>query len=180
MNSRVALAYLWLGDDENAEAFFERAAKYGAGGRTHMMGYALFLVRKRRNDEAAAVSRQAAELAGVSPDWVDPFFAAMDDPALRPQALAAVDAATAANETTEQVEFMARNLLGDVDGALRVAQLLEQRAVVFEMDLLFIPEVTQLRAHPGFTDLMRSLGVADYWSQRDCAWAEGSVRCNTD
>jgi DNA-binding winged helix-turn-helix (wHTH) protein len=180
MNSRVALAYLWLGDDENAEAFFERAAKYGAGGRTHMMGYALFLVRKRRNDEAAAVSRQAAELAGVAPDWVDPFFAAMDDPALRPQALAAVDAATAANETTEQVEFMARNLLGDVDGALRVAQLLEQREVVFEMDLLFIPEVTQLRAHPGFTDLMRSLGVADYWSQRDCAWAEGSVRCNTD
>ena len=180
MNSRVALAYLWLGDDENAEAFFERAAKYGAGGRTHMMGYALFLVRKGRNDEAAAVSRQAAEVAGVSPDWVDPFFAAMDDPALRPQALAAVDAATATNETTEQVEFMARNLLGDVDGALRVAQLLEQREVVFEMDLLFIPEVTQLRAHPGFTDLMRSLGVADYWSQRDCAWAEGSVRCEPD
>ena len=179
MNSRVALVYLWLGDDDNAGAFFERAAKYGAGGRTHMMGYALFLVRKGRNDEADAVSRQVAEVAGASPDWVDPFFAAMDDPALRPQALAAIDAATAAHETTEQVEFMARIMLEDVDGALRVAQLLEQRELVFEMDLLFIPEVAPLRAHPGFADLMQSLGVADYWSQRGCTWAEGSVRCET-
>jgi len=179
MNSRVALAYLWLGDDENAAAFFERAAKYGAGGRTHIMGYALFLARKGRYDEAGAVSRQVAELAGASPDWVDPFFAAMDDPAVRSQALAAIDAATAAHETTEQVEFIARSMLGDVDGALHVAQLLEQREVVFEMDLLFIPEVEPLRAHPGFADLMQSLGVADYWSQRGCTWAEGSVRCET-
>lgn len=179
MNSRVALAYLWLGDDKNAEAFFERAAKYGAGGPTHLMGYALFLVRKGRNDEAGALSRQVAEVAGVSPDWVNPFFAAMDDPTLRPQALAAIDAATAAHETTEQVEFMARILLGDVDGALRVAHLLETRGEVFEMDLLFIPEVQPLRAHPGFAELMTSLGIADYWKQRGCTWAEGSVRCET-
>lgn len=179
MNSRVALTYLWLGDDENAEAFFERAAKYGAGGRTHMMGYVLFLSRKGNNDEAAVVSRQVAKVAGASPDWVEPFFDAMDDPGLRPQALAAIDSATAANETTEQVEFMARTMLGDVDGAMRVAQLLEQREVVFEMDLLFIPESQPLRAHPGFADLMTSLGITDYWKQRGCAWAEGSVRCAT-
>ena len=179
MNSRVALAHLWLGDDENAEAFFERAAKYGAGGRAHMMGYALFLVRKGRNEEAGAVSRQVAEVVGASPDWVDPFFAAMDDPTLRPQALAAIDAATAAHETTEQVEFMARILLGDVDGALRVARLLETRGEVFEMDLLFIPEVQPLRAHPEFAELMTSLGIADYWKQRGCTWSERSVRCET-
>lgn len=180
MNSRVALAYLWLGDDENAEAFFERAAKYGAGGRAHMMGYALFLARKGRNDEAGAVSRRVAEVAGVSPDWIDPLFSAMDDPALRPQALAAIDAATVAGEITEQVEFMARILLGDLDGALRVARLLETRGEVFEMDLLFIPEVQPLRAHSGFAELMTSLGIADYWKQRGCKWAEGSVRCETD
>jgi DNA-binding winged helix-turn-helix (wHTH) protein/tetratricopeptide (TPR) repeat protein len=177
-NSRVALAYLWLGDDENAAVFFERAAKYGASGRTHMMGYALFLSRKGRNEEAAAVSRQVAEVAGASPDWVDPFFAAMDDPALRPEALAAIDVATAADETTEQVEFMARIMLGDVDGALRVARLLEQREIVFEMDLLFIPEVEPLRAHPGFGELMTSLGIREYWRERNCTWAENSVRCD--
>ena len=139
----------------------------------------MFLSRKGNNDEAAVVSRQVAKVAGASPDWVEPFFDAMDDPGLRPQALAAIDSATAANETTEQVEFMARTMLGDVDGAMRVAQLLEQREVVFEMDLLFIPESQPLRAHPGFADLMTSLGITEYWKQRGCAWAEGSVRCDS-
>lgn len=85
-----------------------------------------------------------------------------------------------AGEITEQVEFMARILLGDLDGALRVARLLETRGEVFEMDLLFIPEVQPLRAHSGFAELMTSLGIADYWKQRGCKWAEGSVRCETD
>jgi TolB-like protein len=178
-NSRVALAYLWLGDDANAAEFFDRAEKYGAAGLTHMMGYALFLSRIGRNEEARAVSRRAAEVAGVSPDWTGPFFSAMDDPAMRPQAMAAIDDATAAGEVSEQVEFMARVLLDDLDGALRVAQLLESGGEVFEMDLLFIPEVQSLRAHPGFADLMTSLGVAEYWSERNCAWQGNSVRCDS-
>jgi hypothetical protein len=176
-NSRVALAYLWLGDNENASIFFDRAEKYGAGGRTHMMGHALFLARHGQNDEARAMSRRAAEVAGVSPDWTGPFFAAMDDPTLRPQAVAAIDAAAVADEVNEQVEFMARVLLEDLDGALRVAQLLEMHGEVFEMDLLFIPEVEPLRAHPGFGDLMTSLGIRAYWSERNCTWTGNSVRC---
>lgn len=73
LNSRVALAYLWLGDNVNAGVFFERAEKYGATGRTHLMGYALFLARNGRNDEARAITEQAAAIAGVSPGWTVPF-----------------------------------------------------------------------------------------------------------
>lgn len=180
INSRVALAYLWLGDDENAGAFFERAEKYGAGGQSHLMGRALFLARQGRNDEAADLSRQVAEVAGMSPDWTGPFFDAMDDTALRAQAMAAIDAAAAAGEISEQVEFMARSLLEDLDGALRVAQGLEQPGEIFEMDLLFIPEVEPLRAHPGFGELMTSLGLRAYWAEHNCDWTGNSVRCGTD
>jgi tetratricopeptide (TPR) repeat protein len=179
LNSRVALAHLWLGDNENAGVFFERARKYGATGRTHLMGYALFLSRTGRIEEASAMSEQAAEVAGASPDWTGPFFAAMDDPALRPQAVAAIDAGAAAGEVTKQVEFMARVLLEDLDGALRVAQGLEQPGEIFEMDLLFIPEAERLRAHPGFGELMTSLGVREYWNDRGCEWTGNSVRCDS-
>ena len=180
LNSRVALAYLWLGDNANAGVFFERAQKYGATGRTHLMGYALFLARNGRNDEARVMSERAAEIAGVSPDWTVPFFAAMDDPAWRPEAVAAIDAAAAAGEVTEQVEFMARVLLEDLDGALRVAQGLQRPGEIFEMDLLFIPEVEPLRAHPGFDELMTSLGLTEYWNEHRCEWAGNSVRCEGD
>jgi DNA-binding winged helix-turn-helix (wHTH) protein/TolB-like protein len=178
LNSRVALAYLWLGDNANAGEFFERAEKYGATGRTHLMGYALFLARNGRNDEARAMSERAAEIAGVSPGWTVPFFAAMDDPSLRPQAVVAIDAAVTAGEVNQQVEFMARVLLEDLDGALRIAQGLERPGEIFEMDLLFIPEVEPLRAHPGFDDLMTTLGIREYWRERNCTWAENSVRCD--
>lgn len=177
INSRVALAYLWLGDDENAGAFFERAEKYGASGPSHLMGHALFLARQGRNDEAADLSRQVAEVAGMSPDWTGPFFDAMDDPALRPQAMAAIDEAAAAGEIREQVEFMARSLLDDLDGALRVAQGLERPGEIFEMDLLFVPEGESLRAHPGFGELMTALGIAEYWAERRCTWAGNTMRC---
>jgi len=180
LNSRVALAHLWLGDNANADVFFERAEKYGATGRTHLMGHALFLARIGRTDEARAMTEQAAAIAGVSPGWTVPFFAAMDDPALRPQAVVAIDAAAKAAEVTQQVEFMARVLLEDLDGALRVAQGLERPGEVFEMDLLFIPEVEPLRAHPGFGELMTSLGIREYWSERNCEWTGNSVRCDSD
>lgn len=126
------------------------------------------------------MSERAAEIAGVSPGWTVPFFAAMDDSSLRPQAVLAIDSAVTAGEVNQQVEFIARVLLEDLDGALRVAQDLEQPGEIFEMDLLFIPEVEPLRAHPGFGALMTSLGIREYWSELNCTWAVNSVRCDGD
>ena len=81
---------------------------------------------------------------------------------------------------SEQAEFMARTLLGDLDGALEVARLLEDRGEVFEMDLLFIPETTPLRQHPGFADLTVSLGLDEYWSKSGCEWIDSRLRCRAD
>jgi len=176
-NSRVALAYLWLGDTANAERFFERAEKYGATGPTHMMGYALFLFREGRTDEAYALAQEVADIARGSKDWIDPFFAALVDETQRPQALAAMDAAAATGGVSKRIEFIARAVLGDVDGALRVARLLEGRGEVFEMDLLFIPEVQPVRDSPEFMKLMDALGITEYWNARGCSWTGSSVTC---
>lgn len=177
INSRVALAYLWLGDTRKAEEFFERAGKFGASGPTHMMGYALYLFREGRSDEAYDISRDAAQVAGGSEAWIDPVFAALDDASDRNTALAAVDEAVSQDGISRQVEFIVRTVLGDLDGAMSVARLLESEGEVFEMDLLFIPEVEPLREHPNFGELLDALGITDYWRARDCAWTGTSAVC---
>lgn len=177
-NSRVALAYLWLGDDDNAADFFGRAEKYGATGPTHMMGYALFLFRRGDSDMAYELTRQAATVAGSAQEWIQPVFAAFEDATRQAEALAAVDAASANGQMSEQIEFIVRTVLGDLDGALEVARLLEGHGEVFEMDLLFIPETEPLRAHPGFAELTKSLGLDAYWSQSGCTWTGAGLQCN--
>lgn len=177
INSRVALAYLWLGDTRNAETFFERAAKFGAGGPTHTMGYALFLFREGRSAEAYELTRKAAQMAGGSEAWIDPVFAALDDAAVYDAALVAVDAASAEDGISPQIEFIVRTVLGDLEGALRVARRLESEGEVFEMDLLFIPEVQPLREHPDFGNLLDALGISAYWISRGCTWTGAGAVC---
>jgi tetratricopeptide (TPR) repeat protein len=177
INSRVAYAYLWLGDTRNAEEFFERAEKFGASGSTLTMGYALFLFREGRSAEAYELSKQAARMSGGSEAWIDPVFAAIDDPILSDAAIAAVDAAVEQNGISRQIEFIARTVLGDLDGAMSVAHLLESEGEVFEMDLLFIPEVAPLREHPDFARLLDALGITEYWRARGCAWSGSSAVC---
>ncbi len=178
INSRVALAYLWLGDTSHSGEFFERAAKYGASGSTHTSGYALFLFREGRSAEAYELIRDAVQMAGDSEDWVDPVFAALDDETQRAAAVAAVDAAASQDGISRQIEFIARTVLGDLDGAMRVARLLESEGEVFEMDLLFIPEVAPLREHSDFGKLLDALGITDYWRARDCTWTGKSASCD--
>ncbi len=177
INSRVALAYLWLGDTRNAEGFFERAEKFGASGPTHTMGYALFLFREGRSAEAYDLTHEAARMAAGSNAWIDPVFAALDDPALRDAAIAAVDTAVEQGGISRQIEFITRTVLGDLDGAMDVARLLETEGEVFEMDLLFIPEVAPLRERADFTDLLDALGIAGYWRERGCSWTGAGAVC---
>ena len=176
-NSRVALAYLWLGDTRNAEEFFERAAKFGATGSSHMMGYALFLFREERSEEAYELSHQVARAAGSDEEWIDPVFVALDDETHRAAAVAAVDEAAAQGGISRQIEFIVRTVLGDLDGAMQVARLLESEGEVFEMDLLFIPEVQPLREHPEFGELLDALGITEYWRVRACTWTGRSAVC---
>ena len=137
----------------------------------------MFLFREGRSAEAYEAARDAAKMAGGSEDWIDPVFAALDDETQRAAAVAAVDAAASQDGISEQIEFIARTVLGDLDGAMQVARLLESEGEVFEMDLLFIPEVAPLREHPDFGKLLDALGITDYWRARGCTWTGESAFC---
>ena len=78
-----------------------------------------------------------------------------------------------------QIVLIVRTGLGDVEGAMEIARLLDGPGEVFEMDLLFIDELEPLRQHPQFIPLMERLGVVDYWGSVGCVWEGSQVSCVT-
>jgi hypothetical protein len=58
--------------------------------------------------------------------------------------------------------------------------MLKMPGEVFEMDLLFVPEMQPLRKHPGFMPLLEQLGIIDYWESQECIWTGDRVRCSGD
>ncbi len=178
--SRVAFSYAWLGDTENASQFFERARRLGAEGTTHLLGWALFLAREGMLEESREITEIAASQAGLPSEWIDAVYAGMVDADMTAAALESVNATVAAGQMPPQIEFMARTWLGDLDGAMQVASMLEQPGEVFEMDLLWIPESVPLRQRQDFLDLMERLGIAEHWRLHNCTFVDAIVACPDD
>ena len=174
-NSRAAIAYTWLGNSQKAREYFVRANHLGAKGPTHMLAYAFLLSRDGDIELARNVATVGMELAGDGASWIGPVFDAFADPQSIPAALAALDTAS----VSPQVEFTARTLFGDTDGAMEIAWRLEQPGEIFEMDLLFVPELKAIREHPEFMSLMERLGITEYWRQNGCEFRDDRVFCDS-
>jgi DNA-binding winged helix-turn-helix (wHTH) protein/tetratricopeptide (TPR) repeat protein len=179
LNSRLAIAYTWIGDSANAHDYYPRSNDLDWMSAKHLIGYSLLLTREGRVDEARDVALDGNRLFGVTSAWVEPFFAARSDPSRVPEALQALDVAAFDGEMGRYtyIEIVARAFLGDVDGAMNLASLLEQPGEIFEMDILFIPELRALRQHPEFMPLLDRLGITEYWSSKDCVWDGDRVNC---
>lgn len=180
INSRVAIAYAWLSESDKANEYFVRANDLGASGSIHYMAYALNLARQGQVEKALKFTQAGFAIEGTHADWIMPLFDALNDPMKVPAALAVLDEVEVAGRLPPQVGFVARTMLGDIDGAMRVALLLERDGEIFEMDLLFIPELRALRQHPGFMPLLDRLGITSYWKSEDCVWESDRVRCPPD
>lgn len=178
VNSRLAIAYAWIGDSANAAEFFERSRYLGVRGSTHLLANALFLARIGQLESARQLTTVGVRMQGANSDWIDPVFAAFAEPSRRDDALAAVNTASDAGELAPQIEIIVRTMLGDTDRAMDIAELLKSPGEMFEIDLLFVPETKPLRDHPRFNTLLEDLGIKDYWKSRGCQLIEDSVVCD--
>jgi len=178
INSRVAISYTWLGDTENTQKYFQRSIDLGASGTSQFLAYALFLARDGQLEKSLQITTAGMVTVGANSEWVAPLFKALADTNDRPQALAALDAAANSDQLPLQVDVTARTMLGDIDGAMRVAELLDGPGEIFEMDLLFIPEMQPLRQHPDFMPLLQRLGIVDYWAAIGCEWLDDKLICD--
>jgi tetratricopeptide (TPR) repeat protein len=179
LNSRVAMSYAWLEENQKAVEYYEKANAFGWSGETHTLGYALILMQTGQIEKARGLAKHAMQTAGDSTDWVEPVFEAFADrvPAKARVALEALDQVSAVEPINPRVEIVVRAVLGDLDGAMRVAKLLEQPGEAFEMDILFIPQLSDFRKHPDFMPLMDKLGITRYWQWKGCDWNGDRVSC---
>lgn len=177
LNSRTAMSYAWLQNTEKALMYYERANDLGWSGTTHVLGYSFILIQTGQIEKAQNLAHAAVEMAGAPTGWVAPVFAAMTDPGRIQEALEALDESSVIQPVSPLADFTVRALLGDLDGAMRIAQLLEKPGEVFEMDMLFIPEFAALRRHPDFMPLLDRLGITDYWLKKGCVWNGDRVIC---
>lgn len=180
INSRVAIAYTWLGNSEKAHEFFERAHDLDATGIRHLLPYALLLLRDGQIVEARRITAEGTRVAGLSDAWIDTVFSAFQLPTRSGPALQALDRASSEGGLEPEVEITARTILGDLDGAMRIARLLEAPGERFEMDILYTPELQPLRDHPDFLPLLERLGVVAYWEQAGCTFDGWKTVCVTD
>ena len=178
VNSRVAIMYTWLGENEKAAEFYERSTQLGISGQHHLMGYALMFIRGGQLAEARELAREGAIVNGGASAWVDPVFAAMSEPSGQRKALEALEAAAIAETLDPRIEIALRTVLGDLDGAMRAAEAAAAPEQHLEMDMLFLPEMRPLREHPDFPALMKLLGVQDYWDEVGCVWLNDTVNCS--
>ena len=141
----------------------------------------MFLVRDGQLERAQSLTVVAVQMSGKSAAWVEPVFDAFGEPANVPAALVAVDQAWAERQITPQVALVVRSLLGDIDGAMSAAKLLDSDdEESFEMELLFVPELKALRQHPEFLPLLERLNVTEYWDANNCHWNGDEVTCPDD
>lgn len=178
INSRVAIMYTWIDQNDIASEYFERSRQLGAGGATHMLAHGLSLARQGRLGEARHLIDAGVQARGGSIDWITPAFAAFADPGKRKMALAVVNEVADRGQIYPQIEVTLRMMLGDTDGSLRVARMLVQPGELFEMEMLFLPEFIPLQRRPEFLELMQTLGVTDYWKSAGCVWQDFKVRCS--
>jgi tetratricopeptide (TPR) repeat protein len=179
LNSRVAMSYAWLGENQKAVEYYEHANAFGWTGETHILGYAFILMQTGQIQKARDLAQQAVQKAGDSIDWIEPVFAALadPDPAKAGTALEALNRVSAVEPINPRIEITVRALLGDLDGAMGIAERLDEPGEAFEMDMLFIPQLKALRRHPDFMPLLDNLGITRYWQSEGCTWDGDQVSC---
>lgn len=179
INSRTAMSYAWVGDEQKALEYYERANALGWRGPIHILGYAFILIQTGEIRQAQELAMATVQGTGASTDWVEPVFDAFADPSKSAAALEALNAVAAQEPVAPVIELTVRAMLGDLDGAMRIAERLEEPGEVFQMDMLFIPELKELRRHPGFMPLMERLGISAYWRSKGCTWKDDHVNCES-
>jgi len=165
VNDRLAVAYMWVDDDEHARIQFEVADELGMGPTANPEAYVVLLLRQRQYDKAREVLISLQKLFAGAHEWIDPFLAALEDPAKRPDAVAAVERAVKDHAISLRYQFGVWLYLGEGDKAMEVAHQLLAEHGEFDVEFMFAREAAVLRKHSGFGALATSLGLDRYWDR---------------
>jgi DNA-binding winged helix-turn-helix (wHTH) protein/TolB-like protein/lipoprotein NlpI len=177
MISRLAIAYFWGDDMENAARYFEIANRMDLQAPMHSMAYSLFLIRSGRIEEAKIHAKIALEQNDVETKWINPVFDGFNQPEKRQRANDIVAEMSAEDALPATVELSLWALLGETDRVMAIVRRLEETPSLFELELLFIQEFKPLRQHADFPAFAQAIGLTEYWSSAGCTWSPDRVSC---
>jgi len=175
--SRLAMAYFWVDDLDNAERYFERASRTELEAPIHPLAFTLMRLRQGRVDEARRLAKDGLKKYDIDYGWLDPVFDGIEDASKRQQAREIVAQLSAGDYLPARVEITLWAVLDDGKRALAVARQLEH-GEVFEADLLFIEQFRVLREQAGFMQLMDSIGMIEHWHSVGCDWEGDRLHCS--
>ena len=160
---RLGVVYQWIDDDEKALEQFELAHELGLGPRANPEGHVILLLRHGEYERARELLLDLQRKFERARYWIDPFIAALEDPAKRPAALAALETVAAEGQISLKYLQGALLYLGDADGAIELAFDLLEQPLDFEVEFLFARENVLVRRHRRFGELVRAIGLDEYW-----------------
>ena len=163
VNQRLAIAYLWMNEDELAEQQFALAAEQGMPVTAQPEAYLLLLLRQDKLEIARLLMAGQQKLRGLDAAWVDALFMAMQDPTNRSAATEAVEQAAANGDISDLHLFGVWVYLGEIDRAIDTALRLTRDRTRFIPEFLFAAETAGLRQHPRFAEVVRAIGLDRYW-----------------
>jgi TolB-like protein/DNA-binding winged helix-turn-helix (wHTH) protein len=174
VNYRLAVAHLWVNDDQRARQQFELAAELGMDPMANPNPYLVLLLRLGEYETVAQIVAHAQSRLGGSTAWIEPFIAAVRDPAGRAAAREALEEAAREHSIVPQFLFGGLIYLDEVDAAMAVAMQQLRQPARFDVEFLFARETIGLRRHPRFGELVSAIGLDRYWDRY--GWPETCVR----
>jgi TolB-like protein len=153
INDRLAIAYLFVNRNADAERQYAVAAELGFLESTQVKPYVWLAVRQRRFGDIESTLLKI----GSSPTWVHAFVTALEDPASREEASLTIDDAISNGEIDRAYWFGIWVLLGDADRAVRD---FDHGYKTQDIELLWAKESAFLRADPRFPDLLERVNLS--------------------
>ena len=176
--SRLAIAYFWLDDLENARHYFDMSESHDEyDASIHDLAYSLFLMRTGDYEGAKKHAMSGIDKLGVDSSWIPLVFEGVINPEAYDSAHALVAKLSDANLLTPTIEVTLWVLLNDGDRAMRIAQRLVNDGEIFPSEAIFIPQFAALREHKDFPSLLDGMGLTEYWESIGCAWSDEIVVC---
>jgi len=182
LTSRVAIAYLWHDDMENARHFFDIANSMAVGVPDHYLAYAVFLMRQDRLEEARDAAIKAIRLAERPDAWISPLFDSLsqpEEPIRRGIALRIVDAVAADESVPAYIPLALWAALDQPERMMDYA--LEQASgprPIKNLELIYQQEFREFRQQSRFPQLLDQLGLTRHWSSIGCHWSDDHVSCD--
>lgn len=166
VNDRLAVAYLWVNENDQAAEQFEIGSKLGFSNRINP-GYIVFLLRAHRYHEFKAVIKAFHVDPLTAPLWLieSGHLVFLEENREMAKELSA-EAEKNGQSIAPILQLGLPILIGDVDQAYEKFAALEgtaKRKYIYP-ELLFSIEAIEFRQDPRFNPLTNDMGLDDYWA----------------